>query len=321
MSAGIITIDVETRGTTDEAVIAGLREELVEQDPPEQIRGTAARVLERAGYLEHYRGMTKGKREWLEEHWGSTLLEARLEEAVERSAVDTLVAEALCVAVFCDDDELGDIYHCMPDIEEGANNAADEKSMIYLLMEDLGKAAGPETVWVGHNLRGFDLPLLIQRARRFGIRPPEHFPKWEGGRARGRIFDTMVECACARPFVSGEEAARAMGLPFKTVEWKGAAMSGERVAEALAEGAYGVIREYCLADARAERELARALTWGWRALGEGGARGGRLATDLENGLIALAVDQPDPRERLAAVVEALRSGGVIGEPVEAALLA
>lgn len=311
-----IFFDTETVGPRDAGVLAMLRDNLLDERAPRSISEKVEEVLSRAGYLEYYQGLKTGKGEWLAENWSTTLLETRLAIAAEDSAVDTLLARVIVIGLAIDDGPV-EIFDCFD---------RDETELLAEVRDKLDGLVTPVAPWwIGHNCRGFDIPLLITRWRRFGILPPRTFPQWtEFGRARGAIFDTMLACGSNKPYVQAQKAAVAHGLAgFKVTMWnhpeRGTIqMDGSLVGEAFAMGEYQLIREYCAADVEATRELASRMTYGWTMIG-----GPQIAdTPSHDGaLLSIACQAPSPGERLKLLADYLGSAGVIQPHIASGLCA
>lgn len=182
----------------------------------------------------------------------------RARDAWDKTAVDVLLAEVLCCAWIADiDGEHQDAYIA-------GMGTSDEKTALGILAETWDDDAGPDTIWIGHNVLGFDLPILLNRWRHHKIQPPEHFPTYRNGRWRGRVYDTMKNCPCQNGLglVSLDATREAYGLgPAKTLDWDGIPMDGSRVGQAFEAGEFDLIVEYCRADVAAELELYKPMTF------------------------------------------------------------
>jgi hypothetical protein len=312
MTAKRLCIDIETTGPTDQGIVDLLRAELLEEDPPSAVtRGSGTELaLQRAGYLDHYRGMKGGKVEWLAEQFNRGLIEARLRVAIDKAAVDTLLAQPVLACYAADDDD--DPVVVGP-LTEPAN--------LVSLRDLLDAQCDSRTCWVGHNILGFDIPLLITAWRRAGIMPPMNWPKWRHGRVQGQVWDTMKECGTNRPFTSAQKAACAHGMAgFKTLRTPdGRVMDGSLVPEMWIAGHRQLIADYCVADVQATRKLAAVQSFNWTALNDGYE--GRPLGALDGEIIMLAcedLDRPDYLRRLAVL---LKQAGVIGAEAFAAMTA
>ncbi len=314
MPANRLFFDIETIGPRDAAVVAMLRDQLADGDPPATVsrNSGAERVLERAGYLDHYKSLPKGKGEWLEKNWSTTLMDARLDQAVADAAVDTLLAQPimLCAAI---DDEDPVLFSA---------RETEEPLVLANFIKFFNDVAGPETWIIGHNNRGFDIPVLTTRFRRLKMMPPQNFPRWVNGRIRGNVFDTMLESASNKPFVRAQKAAIAHGLGgFKLTMWGDRVMDGSLVAEAYAAGEWGVLEEYCTSDVLATRELAKVLTYGWHSLNTEGDAKAMSNWRLRGRFMEIAMRTQDTQVRNKLMAECLVEFGIIGPSEVAAMCA
>jgi len=248
--AAVIVFDIETYSTRDPRLIEEIRDEAVRKRPAQNV----AKELKLA--------------------WDST--EARAErgaEAVAKTALDPMLASVLCVVyrVYGLAPEPQDYFiDCMAehDLRRGPNYNDHahqvEGGALAELVDRWDEIAGPDTLWVGHNIEGFDLPVLLGAFLRHDIEPPDHFPRFSHGRWYGAIYDTICHIPNNRAgFVSLDTACKALGLPSaKSHMWNGEPMSGGRVAEAYESGACELIIEYCAVDVAAESRVFERLTNG-----------------------------------------------------------
>lgn len=250
LKAAVIVFDIETYSTRDPRMIEKIREEAVAKRP-------AQNTLKE-----------------LKTQWDTTAARsARGAEAVGKTALNPILASVLCVVyrVYGLSPEPQDYFvDCMADQElRGGPNYNDhaheaEGENLADLATRWDEIAGPETLWVGHNIEGFDLPVLLGAWLRHDIEPPEHFPRMSHGRWFGNIYDTMAHVPnnCAG-FVSLDTVCEALHLPAaKGCLWKGEPMTGARVAEAYEAGACELLIEYCAADVAAEARVFERLTNG-----------------------------------------------------------
>ena len=230
MAAKILCFDIETRATTEANLIARLEQEAFERRPVNNTLKTE------------------------KERWDTSQAQTeRMHEAVQKTSVDCLYAEPICCVWRTEDDEAG---------VDGVWLAADEAAGLRDLSERWEALTDAGTVWVGHNLLGFDLPILLNRFRRNCVPPPTCFPQYRDGRWIGRVWDTMLRTPAKTPFISLENASLAYGLPSaKNMMWRGEPMTGARVAEALAAGEDKMLVEYCATDVQADYELYLTQTF------------------------------------------------------------
>lgn len=125
----------------------------------------------------------------------------------------------------------------------------DEAGMLRMLGTFLDAETDPETVLVGHNLRGFDLPKLRHAYIRHRLRLPEILKPKIGDEERAKTCDTMT---LFRAFsmehrdslmVSLDTVAEALGIPRPKQH-----VAGAEIPRLHQEGRYSVILAYCAID-------------------------------------------------------------------------
>jgi hypothetical protein len=232
--ARLITLDIETYHTRNQVEIDRITTEALSAEPASNTRKDI-------------------KFEWDTE----AARTERVRKALDKTAVDPLLAEPLCVCWIADD-----VAHRI-DMMRG-DKTGEPDSALANLAEALNTNAGPETIWIGHNILGFDLPVLLNAWRRAGIRPPLHFPTYGNGRWYGRVYDTMLRTPAKTPFVSLDDACRAYGLgSAKQGVIRGEEpMDGSMVGAAYDAGDYDRIMDYCMHDCLITKHLYLAMTSG-----------------------------------------------------------
>lgn len=234
-----ITFDLETYRTRNAAVVKRVAEEAIAKRPAQN--------------------QPKAVKETWDTERAMTL---RGVEALAKTAVDVLLAEVLCC---CTSEDYGDGGGPTEQQFEAMSGDMTEDEALDVLAAYWRLAAGPQTIWCGHNILGFDLPVLLNRWRHHRIQPPEWFPSYNAGRWYGRVYDTMrrVPCANGLGYVSLSAVCESYGLPeAKSVAWRGQPLTGEFVGEAYEAGDWQTILEYCSADVRAVDELYQVMTMG-----------------------------------------------------------
>lgn len=105
---------------------------------------------------------------------------------------------------------------------------------------------------VGHNVIGFDIRFIWQRAIVLGVRVPGWFPRdpkpW-GNEA----FDTMTAFAGQRSTIGMDRLCAALGLPGKSD------IDGSMIGQLWAEGRHNEIAQYCRDDVARTREIHRRM--------------------------------------------------------------
>jgi len=105
------------------------------------------------------------------------------------------------------------------DAEMHSFAADSEKELIDNFLSVLAGALGDGVVVGGHNVKGFDLPMLINRARVHGLKIPANLLTWWKGRPQwnDHIFDTLEILSFGKSFDGNgvDDVARVFGLPPK----------------------------------------------------------------------------------------------------------
>jgi predicted PolB exonuclease-like 3'-5' exonuclease len=94
-----------------------------------------------------------------------------------------------------------------------------EKLLVGDFLNPLGDALGDGVVIGGHNVKGFDLPMLVNRARVLGLKIPGNILTFWKGRPQwhDNIFDTLEILSFGKSFDGNgvDDVARVFGLPPK----------------------------------------------------------------------------------------------------------
>ncbi|MCF0055552.1 hypothetical protein [Dyadobacter sp. CY356] len=167
-------------------------------------------------------------------------------EAVNKTALDGL-GHAICICVAIDEREVATFYAYEPKDE-----AETLKNLYTYLDDSLGNNFSPKT-FIGHNLVGYDLPMLKKRSMVLGIKPPAYIPfdakPWDN-----TVFDTMIRWD-ARNFASLDKLCLAFGLDVKS------GMDGSMVNQAYLDGKHDEIASYCNHDVDVVRELHKRMIY------------------------------------------------------------
>jgi hypothetical protein len=298
--ASVIVFDIETYSTRDPQMIEKTINDSLKLKPtPTNIKRVAC-ALDDCEEEEVSAERVKA----LKGAWHtSEVRAARGALAVAKTALDPMLASVLVVAYSVDgSDHVTEIFATAEGERAGLENLAEE-------WDDL---IGPDTLLVGHNIAGFDMPVLLGAWNRHDIEPPDLFPSFSRGRFHGNFYDTMQQIPNNNGgFVGLELACRAMGLSTaKSVLWKGEPMDGGRVAQAFEECEFDLLREYCAADVEAELRLFLRLT-------HGGSYGlSRRSDSVREALEPIwASETLDRAQKKIASFDALRQLGVIPQGI------
>ncbi len=109
-----------------------------------------------------------------------------------------------------------------------------------------------QKVVIGHNVAGFDIRFLWQRAFVLGVKVPNWFPRNPKPWSRD-IFDTMAQWAGDRDRISLGKLCEAFGLDGKE------GMNGADVAGVWAAGEHQKVVDYCIEDVERVREIHKRM--------------------------------------------------------------
>lgn len=178
---------------------------------------------------------------WMEENKAS-----ELDTLIRKTALDGAFGRVCCVG-FAVDDEAADTFH-----------DGDEIDILCGLLTFLNAQAGDKytTLFIGHNVAGFDIRFLVQRyiVNRLPIphllKHAANAKPWEGE----KVFDTMVQWAGVGGRISLDKLCMALGIPTPKGGITGATVYDEWLAGNI-EG----IAEYCKRDVEATREVSKRM--------------------------------------------------------------
>lgn len=172
-----------------------------------------------------------------------------VKEAIAKTALDGSVGHVCCIGWAFDDDPSNSV--------DARNGVVDvEAHSIQLFLEHAASAIYatpyPSITIVGHNVTGFDIRFLWQRAIILGIRMPTWFPRdpkpWGND-----VFDTMTAFAGQRGTIGLERLSLALGMDGK------GDIDGSQIGDLWAAGEYEKIAAYCRADVERTREIHRRM--------------------------------------------------------------
>lgn len=113
--------------------------------------------------------------------------------------------------------------------------------------------------FIGHNVLGFDLRFIYQRAVVLGVKPSRYIPfdakPWDDC-----IFDTMSRWTGSRDLVGLDKLCRVLGVESKGTEI-GEDIDGSMVWDFVRDGRIEEVAAYCAGDVHRARELWRRMTF------------------------------------------------------------
>lgn len=174
--------------------------------------------------------------QWMKENHAIALA-----EKVEKTSFDGLYGKIACIAWATGDGNVASSYG-------GATQEAEAIKQFYSLIESVG------TVFVGHNIAGFDLPFLKHRSMILGIKPPKNMLEAMNAKSWDKcIADTMLMWSSDREKrVSMNKLCNAFGIPDK------GEFDGSMVAETWKTDPQKVI-DYCKEDVARTRQIYKRM--------------------------------------------------------------
>jgi hypothetical protein len=210
-------LDIETVGVSDPAIVAEI----------------AASIKPPSNY---------SKAETIAD-WETNTKPGLVQSAVEKTALDGALGKVVCIGWAWNDEPVV----ALTTTDEGDLFAASLMSI-----QETRPQGFNRPVIVGHNVAGFDIRYLWQRAFVLGVKMPAWFPRdpkpWSEN-----VHDTMGMWAGARDYISLDNLCRALGIPGK------GEVSGADVGRLWREGMYETIAEYCRSDVERVRFIHRRM--------------------------------------------------------------
>lgn len=230
----IIVIDVETIGTADESVIADIAAGIT---PPGNISKAETIAA-----------------------WNLDKKPALIEEAIAKTSFDASVGRIVCVGTAVNDSPA--VAECLSDEVAVLKNAFARIQQAATMHAKSGKYDAP-IIFVGHNVTGFDLRYIWQRAVINGIEPPACLFKAMKAKSWDAVVgDTMLMWSPERERrISLDRLCKALGVTTSKGD-----MDGSKVWAAFKAGELDKIATYCAADVEATRQCYRRMTFAERDL-------------------------------------------------------
>jgi hypothetical protein len=231
-----IYIDIETIPGQSQAVLEAIREDAAIEKAAIRAPSNYKDQAKIDEYIASKRAEIDASSD---ERWRKTALDGAYGQIVVAAiAIDdaTPVAFYRDNYVFAEREILRDLFAAL----DGANNLT-------------------RPTFIGHNLVGFDLRFIFQRAVINNVIPPAMIPfnarPWDE-----TVFDTMTAWAGVGNRVSLDKLCGAFGLPKKGSEI-GEEIDGSKVWDYVRSGRIADVAEYCKADVERTRALHRRMTF------------------------------------------------------------
>ena len=179
--------------------------------------------------------------------WEAEKKPLAVKEAIAKTALDGAFGHVCCIGWAFDEEPA---RHAM------STDTLDEKDVIRAFLDAVAHQREQRhnllPVIVGHNVIGFDIRFLWQRAIVLGITMPTWFPRdpkpWAG-----EAVDTMTAFAGSRGMIGMDKLCQALGIEGKD------GIDGSMIGDLWARGEFSTIAAYCRADVERTREIHRRM--------------------------------------------------------------
>lgn len=231
----ILVFDIETNRTSNPAIIERIREKI---KPPATLK----------------------KEDSIREWWATQSGQA-IEDKLAQTALNGLQGDVTAIGWQVLVTETGDDAdyqrsELKPTIAIRKNDQpiASFLGETYRLIEtDIAKYFSFRGVWdirvAGHNILNFDLPFLRQQSLRYNVRHMRFF-----SRRKDAIIDTMTELAGYKEFISLQDAAITLSIP-----WDKTSIPGDQVPGAWESGNHQAVAHHLMNDVEVTTEIALKL--------------------------------------------------------------
>lgn len=185
-------------------------------------------------------------------------IDAGVDARWRRTSFDGALGQIVCASLAIDDEAPINIYQ-----DEWATA---EPYILRELFRVIGDTYTPSSdmrpVFVGHNVVGFDLRFIYQRAVLLGVKPHPIIP-FDAKPWGDQVFDTMTKWAGHGKMVSLDKLCRVFGIPTKGAEI-GDEIDGSLVWDFVQAGRIADVATYCAGDVERVREIHRRMTFAYQ---------------------------------------------------------
>lgn len=180
---------------------------------------------------------------------------ALVDEAWRKTSFDGARGQIVCISVAADDSEPATYFY-----DDWANKEQDIIAEAFSYIDlTFDPSSQRKPVFIGHNIVGFDLRFLFQRAVINGIKPPSiipfHAKPWDA-----QVYDTMAAWAGVGNRVSMDKLCKALKIAGKGSEI-GEEIDGSKVWDFVQAGRIADVAKYCAGDVERVRAIHKAMTF------------------------------------------------------------
>jgi len=190
------------------------------------------------------------------EKWNAEKKPAAIDSKLRETALGGTFGEIICICWAIDESPVHTHYRKHNDTRWENNELGLLSEFFTEINADLSHPQRPlPAKWIGHNITGFDLRFIWQRAVIQQVPPPFNLP-YDAKAWDDSVFDTMHEWAGSQgKDKSLDKVCKALGLKGK------GDMDGSKVYDAWLAGEDEKIKEYCADDVSKVRDIHNMLTF------------------------------------------------------------
>jgi hypothetical protein len=184
--------------------------------------------------------------------WNAEQRPAAEAEAWHKTALNGAWGEIVCICWATDTSPVRSAYRATAAYSEGELLAR-----FFAAMTDLrAMSNGREITWVGHNVTGFDLRFIWQRAIVLGVRPSIKL-RQDAKPWGDMVFDTMAQWS-GRDFIKLTDLCAALSIDVGHED----TIDGSQVWEFFEAGDIKTVLTHCIADVERVRKVHKRMTFG-----------------------------------------------------------
>lgn len=187
--------------------------------------------------------------------WEREQKPALVDEAWRKTSFDGARGQIVCISIARDDEQPNTFFD-----DPWEDSEQDILGAAFGYIESVfSPSTNRKPVFIGHNIVGFDLRFLFQRAVINGVVPPSiipfHAKPWDA-----QVYDTMVAWAGVGNRVSMNKLCKALKIAGKGSEI-GEEIDGSKVWDFVKAGRISDVAKYCAGDVERVRAIHKALTF------------------------------------------------------------
>ena len=200
-----------------------------------------------ADYIEKVKAPASYKKQESIDKWIEQNAESASEEMHRKTSINPEDGSILCIAYAIDDKPVEVLT-----VKEAFNDLAEAEVLVdfFNMIDTLN-----EPVFIGHNLKGFDLPFVMKRSMILGYPPPRPLHEAWSRRYSDIVYDTMEKWSGWGKFIGQTRLGEVLKIDHTDL------MTGAEVYDKIYDGKIDDVAEYCKGDVEFVRKIYRKMNW------------------------------------------------------------